>query len=253
VEINAMQLAFLDIPSNRTREYNRWYDLDHKAEHVAKADVLMANRYVAPKSLRGLPGTLEHEPWGGHARYLTIYSFGGPLDFQSAEARQGWLDTDKGILRQGRFWMEGRPHGLYSFRVGQMATRTSLLVQDRAVPYVAHRGVILATGTAPSAERRQEAVDWWLQVHLVDLFGGVPGLLAAIELVPVEEESDEVAWLLLCEDPPAEVLAGIEEVKRYATAVRRFPAYQDAYVPKAFVPFDRIVPLEYDFEFGDEG
>ena len=39
MKVNGMHLAFLDIPKELTEEYNRWNDLDHMPEHVAKDDV----------------------------------------------------------------------------------------------------------------------------------------------------------------------------------------------------------------------
>ncbi len=249
MEINAIQLTFLDIPAELTQEYNRWYDLDHMPEHVAKDDVLMGRRYVSPSTLRGLPGMLVHETFGADAPYATIYFHGGPLDFESPEARGLWTTLDHHIVRQGRYWREGRAVNSTWWRLARAVTRPSVLVSERAVPYLAHRGVIFAFGRAPSADRRQEAVDWWEQTHLVDLFS-VPGLLAALRFDPGGRgEADTLLHVLLCEQPPAQVLAGIEEMKRAARALGRFPAHKGAYEPLAFVPYDLIVPLDYRFDF----
>lgn len=252
MEINGLQLAFLDIPPEYTQEYNRWYDLDHMPEHVAKDDVVMGRRYVAQRTLQGLPGSQEGDFGGGHAPYLTIYFFGGPLDLMSEEAREGWRTLDRGIVKQGRYWLAGKGVGGGMFRLGEPIGRPSVLTLPRAIPHLNHRGVIVALGKAPSAERRQEAIDWWRDVHLVDLFGSVPGLLAALRCDPVDPESDQVLHVLYCEDPVTEVMAGIEAAKRYAGAVGRWPAYGGVYEPLAFLPYDRIVPLEYDFDFGTD-
>ncbi len=252
MEVNAIALTFLDIPAELTREYNRWYDLDHMPEHVAKADVLMGRRYVSPASLKGLPGALVHETFGADAPYATIYFHGGPLDFDSPQARELWTTLDRSIVKEGRYWREGRAVNSTRWRLARSVARPSVLVSERAVPYLAHRGVIFAYGRAPSVERRQEAVDWWERTHLVDLFA-VPGLLAAMRFDPAAGgDPATLLHVLLCEDPPGRVLARIEEAKRTAVALGRFPPHKGAYEPLAFVPYDLVVPLEYDFELADD-
>jgi len=250
MEINGLFLAFLDIPAEYTQEYNRWYDLDHLPEHVSKGDVVMGRRYVAPRHLKGLARSVESETFGGHPPYLTIYSFGGPIDMMSDEANELWRVKDRTIIKQGRFWMQGRSTAGRKFRLAESFARPGCLVSAEAIPHLNHRGVIVAYGRAPSAERRDEAVAWWREVHLPDLFA-VPGVLAALRGDPVEGDDDHVVHVILCEDPPLEVMEGIDAALRYAGAIGRYPAYRDAYVADAFLPYDRVVPLEYDFDFGD--
>jgi len=248
VEITGILLAFLDIPAELTVEYNRWYDLDHMPEHVAKGDVLAGRRYVATRELRTSPG-IEPAAWaGGHPPYLTLYYFGGPLDFAGQEALDGWRTVDRGIVRAGRYWQEGR--GTYSgrWRLEAARARPSVLVAPRAVPYLAHRGVIVAAGKAPSADRRGEAVRWWDDVHLVDLFA-VPGVLGALRFRAEDPSAgDQLLHVLLCEDPPGEVMERIEAARRGHRATGRYPAYGGVYESTAFLPYERIVPLEYDFD-----
>jgi len=251
MEINGVHVALLDMPADLTQEYNRWYDLDHLPEHVSKADVVMGRRYVADRNVRGLPRTLECEAWGGHPPYLTVYSFGGPLDMASEEAREGWLAKDRVIIKQGRYFREGRVGGGGLFRVAEASARPHVLVAPEAIAHLAHRGVIVAYGKAPSAERRAEAVRWWRDTHLVDL-SAVPGVLAALRCDPLDETSDHLLHLLLCEDSVRDVMPRIDDALRYATAVGRFPAHKGAYEPVAFLPYERIVPLEYDFDFGED-
>lgn len=245
VKVDGIMLAFLDIPSESVQEYNRWYDLDHRPEHVSKADVLGCERYVAPVSLRAAPGQLVPE---FHAAYLTVYLHGGPVDMTSDEASALWRDKDRTINRQGRYWQTGRGTHLSRWWLESAAARPTCHVSEEAIPYLGHRGVIVALGHGATPERRQEAVDWWDQVHLPDLFG-VPGILAAVRFrAAADDGTGQVLHVLLCEDRPVEVLPRIEAMKRYAVAVGRFPAFRDAYVPTAFVAHDRIAPLEYDFE-----
>lgn len=252
MEANGLLLALLEMPAWCTEEYNRWYDLDHMPEHVSKGDVLMGRRYVAPRDLRTVAGTLRSDWVGGYPPYLTTYWFGGPLDFMSDEAKELWKTKDRTIVKGGRFWQLGRARHASRWRVSDAITRPSVLVDKAAVPYLAHRGVIVAVGKAPSPDRVQEAIDWWDHVHLVDLFA-VPGILAAMRFRPVEPADDGmILHLLLCEMHPAAVMRGIERAMRSMRALRRFPAHGGVYEPLAFLPYQWIVPLQYDFDIGDE-
>lgn len=246
-----MMLAMLDIPAWCTEEYNRWYDLDHMPEHVSKADVLMARRYVATRQLREVAGVLPSDWVGGYPPYLTTYWFGGPLDFTSDEAHALWSTMDRAIVKAGRYWQVGRGRHGSRWRVADAVTHPSVLVSPAAVPYIAHRGVIVAVGRAASPERVGEAVEWWDTVHLVDLFS-VPGILAAVRFEPAESsQEDLLLHLLLCEAHPAEVMAGIDKAMRYWQAVGRYPAHGGVYEPMAFLPYQWIVPLQYDFDIGE--
>jgi hypothetical protein len=247
MEINGIQLAFLDIPAEYTQEYNRWYDLDHMPEHVSKADVVMGRRYVATRAVRDLPCAQAAEVFGGYQPYLTIYWFGGPLDMTSDEAREGWRTKDREIVKQGRFWTKGRVNGGGMFRIAAATARPDVHVAEPAIAHLNHRGVIVAYGRAASVERRDDAVAWWRDTHLPDLFA-VPGVLAALRGDPVGSDEDHVLHLILCTDPPAEVMPRIEAALRYQGAQGRWPAYGGVYEPVAFMPYERIVPLEYDFD-----
>ncbi len=249
MEVNGLFLAFLDIPDEYTEEYNRWYDLDHLPEHVSKGDVVTGRRYVAPKHLRDLPRTVEAEVFGGYPPYLTIYGFGGPIDMMSDEAAELWRVKDRGIVKQGRFWVQGRSTGGAKFRLARSVARAGVLVSEDAVPHLPHRGVIVAYGRAPSPDRRDEALAWWRDVHLPDLLT-VPGVLGAMRGDPVDADDDHLVHVILCEDAPRDVMARVDAALRYAGASGRYPAHREAYVPEAFLAYDRIVPFEYDFDFG---
>lgn len=253
MRLDGSQLAFLDIDPGLTKEYNRWYDLDHIAEHISKPDVLFGRRYVAPAALQGIPGSLVGDALGGHTPYLTWYGFGGPLDMASDEAKAGWTTMDKGIVRQGRYWQPGKVLGWAAGYTGTCRARPGCLVSEPAIPYLAHRGVIVAKGRAKSVEGRADAVAWWNDVHLVDLFT-VPGVLASIRLDPVlaagAEPTDEIVHILLCEDALVDVMPRLDAMLRYTTAVGRWPAHKGVYTAECLLPYDRIVPLDYDFDFG---
>ncbi len=246
-----MMLALLDIPAWCTEEYNRWYDLDHLPEHVSKKDVLMARRYVAPRQLRQAPGVQRSEWLGGYPPYMTNYWFGGPLDFLGDEATQGWKDKDRTIVKAGRYWQEGRGKHNSRWRVTDAFTRPSVLVDPAAVPYLAHRGMIVAVGRASSPGREHEAIDWWNSTHLVDLFN-IDGILGAVRLTPTDpDHAGYLAHMLLCEDSPGEVMAAIDQAMRYWKPVGRYPAHGGVYESIAFLPYQWIIPLEYDFDVGD--
>ena len=247
MEVKGILLALLDISRELTEEYNRWYDLDHLPEHVSKADVLTARRYVAPRDLQGLGGG-GSDMTGGHPPYLTMYYLGVP-DFAGAEATALWTTKDRGIVKAGRFWRDGHVPFARKWRLGETFSRASVLVSDEAVPYLAHRGVVVALGRAPSADRRDDALRWWRDAHLVDLFG-VEGVLGAMRFDPVEAgEEDLLLHVLLLEDDPVVAMGRIEGALRYAGALGRYPAHGGAYESIAFLPYRAIVPLEYDFEW----
>ncbi|MGE0881866.1 MAG: hypothetical protein AB7L13_20615 [Acidimicrobiia bacterium] len=250
MEINGISFNLLDIPAELTEEYNRWYDLDHIAEHISKADVLMGRRYVRPAAYRELDGIQISDFLDGYPPYLTIYSFGGPLDMDSVEARQLWTDVDQVIKRQGRFWKDGYPRHGSRWRLEQATGRPSVHVVPRAIPYMAHKGLIVAIGRAPSADTVQPAIDWWNGTHLPDLFT-VPGVLAAVRYRSTDPAAqDLVMHTILCEDDPGEVIGRIEESRRYTIAIGRYPAYGGRYESLAWLPYRTIVPLDYGFDIG---
>jgi hypothetical protein len=220
MEVKGILFAMLEIEPEYTEEYNRWYDLDHLPEHISKADVLTAKRYVAPRDLQGLGGG-GAELTGGHPPYLTMYYLGID-DFAGADAAALWTTKDRGIIKAGRFWRSGGVTFVRRWRVGETFTRPPVLVSDEAVPYLAHRVDLLA----------------------------VEGLRSAIRFDPVDgDEPDLLLHLLFVTDDPAVVMARVEQMLRYSRSVGRYPAHGGAYEDIAFLPYRAIVPLEYDFEW----
>ncbi|KJE23319.1 hypothetical protein FF36_02277 [Frankia torreyi] len=250
VKITGLALALLDIPARYTQEYNRWYDLDHLPEHVAKADVVAGRRYVATPATRATPGALAGELTHGHPPYATMYLFGGPLDFMSEQAFAGWRDTDRAITRAGRFWRHGRPVFTSWWRLTAAHTRPSIDVAADAVPHLAHQGVVVSIGRAGPGGR-PAALDWWERTQRDDLYE-LPGLLGTLQLEPVETgEQDLVLHVLLCAQPAAEVLAGLTAVRDRQRLTGRFPAHGGAHETLALLPYERIIPLQYDFDMGE--
>ena len=247
MRVHGALVALIDMPRELTAEYNRWYDLDHMPEHVSKRDVLLGRRYVAPRDLQGA-GSVDGDIIAEHAPYLTIYYFGIP-DFDSEDAWSGWTVKDRGLVKAGRFFREGRVVKSDQWRAAGAQTRPSVLVSEEAVPYLAHRGVIVAIGRAPSAEQRADALRWWDDVHLPDLFA-IDGVLAAMRFDPVGDAAPElVLHVLLLDADPAAVMPRIDESRRFAGATGRYPPHGGVYEPLAFLPYRAVQPLDYDFDF----
>jgi hypothetical protein len=246
MRIEGALVAMIDMAPELTAAYNRWYDLDHMPEHVSKRDVLQGRRYVAPRDLQGR-GELDGTVVEAHAPYLTIYYFGIP-DFDSDDAWSGWTLKDRGLIKSGRFFKEGRVVMSAQWRAAGARSRPSVRVSEEAVPYLAHRGVVLAVGRAPGAERRADALRWWDEVRLPDLFA-VDGVLAAMRFDPVgDADPNLMLHVLLLEADPATVMARVDDTRQFATATGRYPPHGGAYEPLAFLPYRAIQPLEYDFD-----
>jgi hypothetical protein len=246
MEMQGVLLALLDMPAELTEEYNRWYDLDHMPEHVSKRDVVLGRRYVAPRDLQGL-GSLGGDLVAAHAPYLTLYYY-GIADFDSADAWGGWTVKDRGLVKSGRFFREGSVMFSQRWRTAGARARASVLVSEEAIPYLAHRGVVVALGRAPSSAQRADALRWWDDVHLPDLLA-IDGVLAALRFDPVGDGAPELmAHVLLLEDDPKLVMPRVDAALRYAGAVGRFPPHGGVYESLAFLPYRTIQPLEYDFE-----
>jgi hypothetical protein len=258
MQVTGILLALLDMPPEHAEAYNRWYDLDHMPEHVAKDDILYGRRYVATTALRQSPGIESGPLTNGHPPYATIYSFGGPLDFAGDQATRGWTDLDRQITKAGRYWRQGSVALAGRFRLESARARPSVLVQERAVPHLAHRGIIVAIGRVGGAEDRAKAAEWWDRTRLVDLFT-IPGLMAALRFSPVDgdrfssvdgDQAGLMLHVLLCDSPPPQVMAGVAAAEPGWRALGRWPAHDGSYEQLAFLPYEVIAPLEYGFDTG---
>jgi hypothetical protein len=200
--------------------------------------------------VRTAPAVHAGDTTAGHPPYATIYSFGGPLDFNSPEARNLWTTKDRGIIKDGRYWQPGKVTYMSDWRLADARTRPSIKIGKAAVPYLPHRGIIVAIGKAPSVERREEAKAWWRNIQEVDLLD-LPGVLAVLEYDPAETgQQDHVLHILLCEDPVTEVMPRLEQARMAQQLTGRFPAHKGVYEQLALLPYQSIVPLNYDFDMG---
>lgn len=250
MKIEGVLLGLLDIPADYTEDYNRWYDLDHLPEHLSKPDVVSANRYVADKMLREGADATPSDLFGGYPPYLTVYFLGGSADIASPDALSGWQEVDYRLRKAGRYWREGR--GAYSgrWRLAAAFKGPSVLVSDAAVPHLRHRSLILVMGRAASPEAFDQAIGWWANTHLVDLFT-VAGILGALRLrSTAPDQSDLILHLLLCEGPGAEMADRLANGLRRWSAIGRYPCYGGAYEPLALLHYDLITPFSYNFQVG---
>ncbi|MGD9796263.1 MAG: hypothetical protein AB7V43_22580 [Acidimicrobiia bacterium] len=248
MKINAIMVALLHIPAEHKETYNRWYDLDHLPEHISKGDVLMGRRYAATVPVRSAPGVVASELTDGHPSYATIYWFGGPLDFESEEARSGWLVKDKFITKAGRYWRAGVVPYSAGWRLARARARRSIRIDEEAITYLPHRGMILILGKARSAAERADALAWWRDSQEDDLLD-LPGVLAVLEFSPGEGVGDDqILHIVLCEDSPVEVMAALEQSRTLQQLTGRFPAHKGVYEQLALLPYQSIVPLDYSFD-----
>jgi hypothetical protein len=216
VKVHGVLLALIDVPPELTADYNRWYDLDHLPEHASKPDVLLARRYVAPADLRGLGRTIG-DLTGGHPAYLTTYLLGAP-DFDAEAVAATWREKDKALARSGRFFRAGSVPFARRMRLRGARTRASVAVSEDAIPYLAHRGVLLALArTASSWDATALAID---------------GVIASLRFESVGAGDALTAHLVLTDDDPAVVMPRIGGTPADLIAL---------------LPYRRIVPLEYDF------
>jgi hypothetical protein len=244
MRIDAVTVALLDMPHQDALAFNRWYDLDHLPEHVSKNDVVTGQRYVATRPTRRAPGVVAGDLTQSHPPYATVYSFGGPLDFLDDEAVAGWHDKDRTIVKAGRYWRGGSIAFSTSWRPAEAHTRTSIQIDGDAVLHLPHRSVIFSFGRVNDADK---AASWWNATQNPDLLD-VPGVLAIVRMEPAgRTDTDLMLHVLLCENPAVETMELIDQVRSAQRATGRFPAYGGVYTLEAFLPYDRIVPFEYDF------
>jgi hypothetical protein len=248
MRVEGALLTLLNVPPETTMEYNRWYDFDHLPGHVSKPDVAGANRYVATRAMKSTPGAVASELTGGFPSYATVYLLGGSIDFLSEEAIAGWSDLDRRTVKAGRYWRTGKGTFNRRMRLTAAVARPSVLVDDAAIPHLPHTGVVVCIGRSASAERRPEAADWWSRIHLPDLLA-VPGILAGMTFEP--DDGDLLVHLLYCGLDPQEVMANVQAELRYLVGIGRYPAHGGVYETVARLPFQRIVPLRYDFDADD--
>jgi hypothetical protein len=243
VRIDAITIALLDIHREH-RRFNRWYDLDHLPEHVSKADVLSGQRYVATGPTRRAAGVLAGPLTAGHPAYATIYSFGGPLDFRDDEAIAGWREKDRTIVKAGRYWLPGSVPHTSSWRSVEAHARGSVPISADAVPHLAHRSVVLSIGRVTDHAR---ATAWWDATQR-DAILDLDGVLAVRRLAPADpERADLMLHMVLSERDPVTAIGALSELRAVQRLTGRFPAHGGEYEQVALLPYERIVPFQYDF------
>ncbi|MDO8365128.1 MAG: hypothetical protein Q7V88_19720 [Actinomycetota bacterium] len=243
MKINAISVALLDVQRDH-RHFNRWYDMDHMPEHVSKADVLCGNRYVATGPTRRAAGVLADPLTGGHPPYATIYSYGGPLDFRDEAALAGWTDKDRGIVRAGRYWQPGTVGHGSAWRHVQAQARRSLHVSEDAIAYLPHRTVVFSIGRVAD---REKAAAWW-QATQADAILDLEGVVAVRTFAPADTaDADLMLHLVLSDADPVTTIGRIDDMRTAQRLTGRFPAHRGEYEQVALLPYERIVPFQYDF------
>ncbi len=184
----------------------------------------------------------------GHPSYASVYYFGGPLDFVSAEAAAIQRATDRAIVKAGRYWQPGKPGYYKLWQLAGVQSRPSVQVASAAVPYLAHQGIIVLLGRAASFEQRDDAIEWWDRTQSADLLD-IPGVLATMQFDPARDEDDEttILHLVLCSSPVDEVMRDLHRLRSFQTLVGRYPAHDGSYETIAVLPYQSIVPFQYDF------
>lgn len=246
--------ALLDIPVEDTDAYNRWYDLDHLPEHVAKDDVLWGRRYVATRAERQADGVRTGAATAGHPPYATVYALGGASPLDDPQVAAGWTELDRTLVRAGRFWRGGSVATAGRWALTGARARSSCPVRSEAVCNLAHRGIVVALGRATGSEREAaEAAGRWWEQQLGDPLLEVDGVLAVLAFRPVGRgPADRLLHILLCEGEPAEVMPAVAATGAGTTAAAdgsgpREPHRGGPYEPLALLPYRAIHPFEYGF------
>jgi hypothetical protein len=252
VRITGINLSLLDLPAAFTQEFNRWYDLDHLPEHTSKDDVLSARRYVATPALQRLEGVESAELTGGHPPYATVYFFGGPLEIMGEQAMAGWRDKDRTIIKSGRFFTEGAMVFGSWWTLAASRARRSIHISDDAIAHLPHQAIIVMLGRAPSPDAAPDAVAWWDRTQADDI-ADLPGVLASLRFLPTPMTAqDLVLHVLLCGEPATDVMGDLVALRRYQRLTGRYPAHKGIYETVALLPYQTIIPLQYDFEMSGE-
>lgn len=245
MRVTGISLAMLDISPEYAEEFNRWYDLDHMPEHLTRTNVIFGRRYVATPQLQALPGIRSGEAPPGHPPYLTIHSFGGPVDFTSDQGRADLERTDRAIIKAGRYWRRGQSVYNSHWRFAAAQSRSSVHVSEAAIPHLPHVGIVVAIGQAASPERLAEASAWWDTTQAGDIHD-IPGVLATVRYSAADpDKPGQLLHLLLCHHPVGEVMADLTRVRRVQESVGRYPAHGGVYETLALLPYQAIVPLEH--------
>ena len=249
MQIKAISTTFFNVGPEYAEDFNRWYDLDHVPEHDADDRDLGSLRYVAPRDLHEIAGTVTGELTKGHPEFLTIHRFNRVVAMDSADDSRETRKKDRNLARAGRFWQMGsRPYS-GSWALKEAVRCAKLRVSEAAIPHLPHRGLIFALGKAPSAEGHEDALRWFRETFLPDAMA-LPGMLGGVRYESISVgNAGQILHIFLLEDDPAEVMPRMLRMQTYGARQGRYPAYRGVYEALAFLPYRKITPLEYNFEW----
>jgi hypothetical protein len=247
MRIEGISLALLDVSQDLAGEFNRWHELDHQPEHLAKPDVALSRRYHAADGLRKAEGTVASECTAGYPAFAVVYSLGGTPDFMDDRVRAGWTDLDLELRRAGRFWNVGDPPRHSSrWRLRAAVGGTSVLVRPQGIPYLPHRSILLFAGQTRLDVPREKSVAWWDGTRRADLLA-LDGALGILRFDPIEPlDPRMLLHVMLCEHPAQQMLNCLVRADRMNRAMGRYPAHGGVYDDLSVLAYDRIVPFEYD-------
>ena len=79
----------------------------------------------------------------------------------------------------------------------------------------------------------------------------LPGVLGGMRYESrSESNAGQILHIFLLEDDPAEVMPRLVRMQTYGARQGRYPAYRGVYESMAFLPYRKITPLEYGFQWG---
>lgn len=244
MRVSGFLTGMLSVDATLAEDFNRWYDMDHMPEHLAKPDVAAGRRYARVPELSDGGDVSFGAPIDSYPGYLTTYLLGGDEDFMSEARRAAWGELDRTITKSGRYWKRGEQAFVQRWRLSRARATAGVYVSEPAVPYLAHRGLILILGRCAGGQRRGQALTWWNEIHEPDLLA-VPGVVALLRGEPADGDPDLLIHLVLCEDSVRAVVPQVARLRRRLEITGRYPPYDESYVDIAFLPYERIVPLDY--------
>ena len=236
MEIKGAVLAFVDVAPELTEDYNRWYDLDHLPTHTSRPEVIAGRRYVATEELKALRRNVGLEALqDGKGAYFTTYMT-NTINFDS----YGVLgkELDRRLNKQGRMWRQGYvPYAGYYRLTGTFAAQ-GLPLAPAAIPYLAHRGIVIIIGDSESEVAKPGGEEVGLPAALA-----IDGIHGAISFESAAEtEPGRLAYMLLVERDPADV-----SLNQALDATLTPPG--DAWSALVTAPLRTVLPFEYDFNF----
>ena len=243
MKVTGLAVGFVDVRQPRTKDFNTWYDYDHIPENLALPEVIGAQRYVATADLKALRAPSQLEALADdRGTYFTAYKFGTD---DLAKAAESWSALGSEMRDQDRMFLRSRVSYTGVYRLDYIRGRDDIPVRREALPFVAHRAVMVVLTRVPDPAWRDQVNEWFHDTHAVDLLG-VPGIAVAMRLSRVGEEGSYMN-LYLCDADPVDVAAGVQEHRPgWQSRGRGSPGGSSQ--PQFQSHYRAITPTQYDFQ-----